>query len=58
MLLFEHNLLNTQLLSCGSEGHYFDEFFGHGGNCAEAIDKTFAISLQIGFKTGTARQII
>ena len=47
MTLFQHDLLDTQLLTIHTERHHADEFFCYIGNGTETVDQTFAIGLEI-----------
>ena len=39
LTLFQHDLLDTQLLAIDTEGHHADQLFGNGGNLAKAVSQ-------------------
>ena len=41
--LFQHDLLDTQLLAIDTEGHHADEFFGNSGDLAKTVSEARAI---------------
>ena len=47
LLLFEHDLLNTQLFAIDSEGNDVDEFLCHLRNSAKAVNQSFAIGFEV-----------
>ena len=56
--LFQHDLLDTQLLAIHAEGHHTDEFFGNSGDLAKTVSEARAIGLQRGFQIVTVGQIV
>ena len=46
LLLFQHDLLNTQLFAISPEGNHTDEFLGHLRNIAKTVLQTIAIGSQ------------
>ena len=58
LLLFEHDLLNTQLFTISAEGDNTDEFLGHLRNFAKAVFQATAISSQSSIEVVAIGEIV
>ena len=56
--MFQHDLLDAQLLAIDTEGHHADKFLGDCGNLAKAVSEARAIGFQRGIQVVTVRQIV
>ena len=58
LLLFEHDLLDTETFAKHTKGHNADEFLGHHGNLAEAVFQSRAIGFKGRIEVMTIGEVV